>query len=123
MSYWNIFWRTFAQLATGVMAAALVVDWTTEWKASATTVGLGLLTALVGGLVAAGHAYVRTPAVSAVQKATRSLVQFVVAGAGVLAFNQVSDVIAVRNLAVPLAIGAVLSFALTFFQNQGAVEA
>jgi hypothetical protein len=122
LTYGNIFWRTFAQLATGVLSAALLVDWTTDYKASATVVGLGLLTALIGGVVAAGWAYVKSPADTPLQKAVRSLVQFVVSGVAAISINSVADLVSFPRLAVPIAVGAVLSFALTFLQNQGAVE-
>lgn len=118
----NIFWRTFAQLATGVLSAALLVDWTTDYKASATVVGLGLLTAAIGGAVAAGWAFVKSPAETPVQKAVRSLVQFVVSGIAAISINSVADLMSFPKLAVPIAVGAVLSFALTFLQNQGSVE-
>jgi len=120
--YWNIFWKTFAQLATGVMSAALLVDWSTDYKPGLTTVGLGLLAAGIGGVVAAGHAYYGTPAADAIGKATRSFIQFFVGGLGAIALNSVADFTTLPKLAVPLAAGAVLSFALTFFQYQGAVE-
>lgn len=125
MIYWNVFWKTFAQLATAVLGGALLLNWADEssYAANATIVGLGLLTAAVGGLVAAGWSYVKSPAESAVEKATRSLVQFLVAGLGVVAFNSVADLTSFPKLVVPLVIGAVLSFALTFFQNQGDVPA
>lgn len=118
LSTWNIFWRTFAQLAAGVMGAALLVDWTTDYKTAGVTVGLGLLTAAVGGLVAAGWAYVKSPAETPLEKAVRSLIQFVVSGLGVIAFNSLADLTSFPKLAVPIAVGAVLSFGLTYFQNQ-----
>jgi hypothetical protein len=122
LTYWSIFWRTFAGLATAALLAAQGYDWASgDYKARATQLGFALLVALAGGLIAAGWAFVRSPAVTALDKAIRSAVQFVLgAGAGVVV-NTFADLVSVGKLVVPAIIGALLAFAVTYFSNQGTV--
>ncbi len=109
----QIFVRTFAQIALPVLVAAGAFVWASDEdvKANATVIGLGLLTAFVGAVVAVLTAYAATPASTALGKATRSAVQ---AAAGVLAtlvFNSVADV---TSAGVVLA-GGVATVVLAFF--------
>lgn len=122
MSYWSIFWRTFAQLSAAALLAVGGLDWTASgFEASATTVGLALLGALVGGLVAAGWAFVSSPATTALEKAIRSAVQALIAVLAMFAYNSIGDVVNNGRLLVASIGGVVLAFLVTFFQNQGTV--
>lgn len=44
--------RTFAAAMAGILAAAAVADWTTDWKASGTALALGTIAAGIAGVVA-----------------------------------------------------------------------
>jgi hypothetical protein len=120
--YWSIFWRTFAAAAAVALSAALTWDWAaTNAKVNAVQLVVLLGAGAVAGLLAAGWAFVRSPAQTALDKAIRSLIETVVAGLGVIALNSVADWVALPKLLVPLVITAVGHFVLTFFQNQGTV--
>ncbi len=124
MTYFSIFWRTFAQLATAVVAGAQVYDWTNGEKgAGFALIGFGLLAALIGALVAVLWAFVSTPATTALEKALRSAAQAVAATLGGLAINSAADFVTVKAVLVSGAISVVLAFALTFFSYQGTVPA
>lgn len=119
--YWNIFWKTFAQLAAAALASAQVYFVT---QSNANTVnlsvtGFALVMAFLGALIAVGTAYVKTPATTALQKALRSGVQALVGGVATWAINSVADVVATERLLVPLAVSVVLAFGVTYFQSQG----
>ena len=123
MSLVSLFWRTFAQLATGVLVAALGYDFVSDSRASVSLLGLGLLAALVGAVVAVIHAYAAEPATSALQKALRSGAQAIAGTLVGLAFNAVSDLTADVHVIVGGIAAVVLSFGITFLQNQGAPPA
>jgi hypothetical protein len=123
MLYWNIFWRTFAQLAAASLLVIQVPDLIDEqWiKNTGGAVGLAMLSALIGGLIAAGWAFVRTPAVTALDKAVRSAIEKILGGLGALVFNTWAEVVAVPKILIGTIVVAVLSFAVTYFQYQGPV--
>ncbi len=119
MTYWRIFWKTFAQMAGGVLVAMQALDWTVEsFNASSSKLGLGLVLAAVAALGAVGWAFVRSPATTAVQKAIRSAVEAVLGGVGALVVNTWADVVAAERLIVPTLAAAVFAFGITYFQNQ-----
>lgn len=117
--YLNIFWRTFAALETAVMAAALGWDWATDFKVNVSKLAFLSFAPFIGALGAAGYAYVKTPALTALGKAIRAAVEKLVAGVVLLAVNSFADVLAIPNLLVPVGIAAVLSFVLTYLSYQG----
>lgn len=121
MSYWSIFWRTFAQLAASALLAVQALDWVSDFQASAEAMGLALLGALVGGLVAAGWAFVRSPAVSALDKALRSAVQALLGVVTLFAYNSVADVVSNVKLLVASIGSIIVAGLITYFQNQGTV--
>jgi predicted MFS family arabinose efflux permease len=124
MTYLSIGFRTFAQLATAVIAGAQVYDWTNGDKGVGfALVGFGLLAALIGALVAMLWAYVSSPATTALEKALRSAAQAVAATLGGLAINSGADLVATKALLVSGAIAVVLAFALTFLQYQSPTPA
>lgn len=122
LTYWSIFWRTFAALATATLVAAQGYDWASgDYKTKVAQLGFGLLLALIGALTAAGWAYVRSPAVTALDKAIRSLVQYLLGAVGAVVINSFADLVSLPKLLVPAIIGAVIAFGLAYFSNQGTV--
>jgi hypothetical protein len=117
--YVQIFTRTFAQLSLAVLLAAQGMVWVTghDARINVTTMALGLLMAAIGGLVAAGYAYARTPAETALGKAIRSAVQTVAAGLATLAINQVGDFAAAGTVLTGLVVATALAFGVTYLQN------
>jgi hypothetical protein len=121
MTYWNIFWKTFAQLAAAALATLQGLDWTIEgFNASSSKAGLALVLALIGALVATGWAFVSSPATTPVQKGLRSAVEAILGGVGAVVVNTWADVVAQERIIVPTLVAAVLAFAITYFQNQTA---
>lgn len=117
--YWRIFWKTFAQGAAAVLVVVQGYDWATpDYHQNLTSSAVLLGGVVVMALIATGYAYVKSPATTALQKATRSFVEWVVAGSATVAFNSVADLVSFVNLLVPLMIGAVLAFGVTYFMNQ-----
>lgn len=111
-----VFARTFAQLAGAALIAVQGYDWTTgdQIQNNGYLLGLALLAAVIGALVAAGWAFVGTPASSAVGKAIRSGVEKLIGGLGAVAFNSAADVVEFSRLIPALLIAAVLAFAITY---------
>jgi hypothetical protein len=122
MSYWSIFWRTFGQLALAALLAVQGLNWTDpeKVKINATTLGVALLAAAVGGLVAVLWAFAASPAATALEKAIRSAAQAAAGGLGALALNSAADVVSVPTLLLGIAVSVVFAFAITYFQNQTA---
>jgi hypothetical protein len=118
-TYWSIFWRTFAQLAVPVVVTAQAYDWVNgDKKVNASLLGFGLLVAFVGGIAAAGYAWVKTPATTALQKSIRSAVQAALGVLVALPVNAVGDVVQWPGLLLGGLSVVVGAFAITFFQNQ-----
>lgn len=119
MNYWQIFWRTFAQLSAAALVTLQGLDWTVEgFNASSSKAGLALVLALIGALVAAGWAFVSSPATTALNKGLRSAVQAILGGIGAVVVNTWADVVAMERIVVPTIVAAVLAFGITYFQNQ-----
>lgn len=122
MTYWRIFWRTFATLAAAVLVGAQTYDWVNgDKRANVVLIGLGLIVAAIGATGAALWAFAGSPATSPIEKALRSAAQALAAGLAGVAINSVGDLVAMPAALVTLGIGVVLSFFLTYLQNQGAV--
>lgn len=122
MNLWRIFWRTFAQLALAALLAVQGLDWTdlADVKVNASTLGVALLAAVVGGIVAMLWAYGATEASTALEKAIRSAAQAAAGGLGAIALNTAADVVALPALLVGIAVTVVFAFGITYFQNQPA---
>jgi hypothetical protein len=119
MTYWTILWRTFAQLAGAALLTLQGLDWTVEgFNASSSKAGLALVLALVGALVAAGWAFVGSPATTAVAKATRSAVEAILGGIGAVVVNTWADIVAIERIAVPTLVAAVLAFGVTYLSYE-----
>jgi hypothetical protein len=122
--YWSIFWRTFTVLAAAIFAAAQTWDWASDGAAiaNAQNVGWLLLGAFIGALVAAGWAFVNTPAVTPIEKAVRAAVQaLLMSGVATVTITNASDFISMKDMLVPSLSAIVLAFLLTYFNNQGGV--
>ncbi len=119
MNYVQIAFKTFAQLAAAALVSLQGLDWTVEgFNASSSKLGLALVLAAIGALVAVAWAFVSSPAVSALQKASRSAVQAIAGGIAAIVVNTWADVVTLPRLIVPIAVAAVLAFGVTFFSNQ-----
>jgi len=115
MPYLNIFVKTFAALATSALLAAQGYDWSGgDLRVNAENLGLALVLAAVGALIAAGWAYVQSPATTALQKAVRAAIQAILGGVGVIAVNSFADFVQLGAIIVPTLITAVLAFGVTF---------
>jgi len=122
MTLWSIFWRTFAQLAAAALLAVQGVDFLAgDVVNNATALGLALLMAFIGALIAVLWAFAGTPAVTAIQKAVRSAAQALAGGLGAIALNEASDLLSLPKVIVGVLVSVVLAFAITYFQNQGTV--
>lgn len=118
--YWQIFWKTFAQLAaSGLLAYQGYNVVQGNGTANLATLGFVLLAAALGAVVATGTAYWKSPATTAIQKAIRSGVQALTAGIATWALNSWQNVVSTEKLLIPLAISVGLAFAITYFQNAG----
>lgn len=111
-----VFARTFAQLAGAALIAVQGYDWTSgdQIQNNGYILGLALLAAVIGAVIAAGWAFIGTPAATPVGKATRSAIEKVLGGLGAVAFNSVADVVEFSRLIPSLAIAAVLAFVITY---------
>jgi hypothetical protein len=119
MQYWQILWRTFAQLAGAALLTLQGLDWTVEgFNASSSKAGLALVLALVGALVAVGWAFVSSPASSALEKGLRSGVEAILGGVGAVVVNTWADVVTLDRIVVPTIVAAVLAFGVTYFSYQ-----
>ena len=117
---WSIFWRTFAQLALAALLAVQGLNWTDPdtVRVDATNLGIALLAAVLGGIVAVLWAYAATPAATAVEKAVRSATQAAAGGLGAIVLNSVADVLSIGHLLIAIGVSVVFAFAITYFQNQ-----
>jgi hypothetical protein len=118
--YWSIFWRTFAQLALAVMLSVQGLEWVNPdaITLNATTAGLGLLGAAIGGLVAALWAFGLSAAATPLEKAVRSAVQALAGGLGAIVLNETQDFFDLPVVLLGTGVAMVFAFLVTFFQNQ-----
>lgn len=112
----GIFARTFAAMAGATLLAAQGYVWTTsaEYRENALIIGLGLLAAAVAGLLAVGAALVAGASPTRNGRAVRAFLEKLIAGVGVVAFNEVADVITFGKLLPPLLVASILAFAVTW---------
>ena len=110
-----VFARTFAQLAAAALIAVQGYDWASgnEIQDNGIVLGLALLSALIGALVAAGWAFVGSPAATPLGKAVRSGIEKVVGGVGAVAVSSVADLAELSRLVPSLLIAAALAFLIT----------
>lgn len=121
MNYWNILWKTFAQLAAAALLAVQGYSWVAEnFNASAAATGWALLGAAIGAVLAVLWAFVTSPAVTPLQKALRSAAEKLAGALSGLAIADAADLIEASKLVIPTIVAVVLAFAITYFQNQDA---
>lgn len=116
--------RTFMLLlaSSGAMAALLQTDWFEDWRTGAVTIGIAVLSALVGGISAfalAQSAWWQANVTSPVYKAGATALQQLGAALGSITIvNLTSDALAdVGQMVVNFCVAAVLAFGLAFAQN------
>jgi hypothetical protein len=116
----GVFTRTFLVLAGSVLLAVQGLEWAdgTLIGNNVLTLGLGLLAAAVGAVLAVAAAYIAGPATTKLQKSVRAFLEKIVAGIGVVAFSTAADVVAFGKLVVPLLIAAVFAFAITYISTE-----
>jgi len=112
----GIFTRTFLVLAGSVLLAVQGMEWAdaTLIGNNVLTLGLGLLSALVGALFAVAAAYVIRPSANKLEKSVRAFFEKILAGGLVVAFSSVADLVAFGKLLPPLLVAAAFSFVITF---------
>ena len=119
--YWSIFWRTFSVAAAAVLGSAEIykalVD---DVRLGADVLLAGLIMAAIAGVLAAGHAWVASPAVTPLGKALRQAVQVALGTLATVVITVPTDLLELGPVLVPGVIATVLAFAVTYFANQGA---
>jgi len=118
--YWSIFWRTFSVAAAALLGSAelykALVD---DVRLGADVLLAGLIMAAIAGLLAAGHAWVASPAVTPLGKALRQAVQVALATLATVVITVPTDLLELGPVLVPGIIATVLAFFVTLFANQG----
>lgn len=120
--YWSIFWRTFSVAAAAVLGSAelykALVD---DVTIGADLLVAGLIMAGIAGLLAAGHAWIATPAVTPLGKALRAAGQVALGTLATVAITVPTDILNLGPVLVPGIIATGLAFFVTLFANQGPV--
>jgi len=118
--YWSIFWRTFSVAAAAVLGSAEI------YKALVDNVRLGvdvllagLIMAAIAGLLAAGQAWVASPAVTPLGKALRQAAQVALGTLATVVITVPTDLLQLGPVLYPGIIATVLAFFFTLFANQG----
>jgi hypothetical protein len=120
--YWSIFWRTFSVAAAALLGSAEIYKaLQDDFSIGADLLLAGLIMAGLAGLIAAGHAYVASPAVTPLGKAIRQAFQVALATLATVVITVPTDVLNLGPVLVPGAIATVLAFFVTLFANQGAL--
>jgi hypothetical protein len=112
----GVFTRTFLVLAGAVLVAVQGLEWADSSLIgnNALTLGLGLLSAALGGLGAVAAAYLIHPSASKIEKAIRAFIEKILAGGIVVTFSSAADLVAFGKLLPALLIAAVFSFVITY---------
>jgi hypothetical protein len=118
----GVFARTFLVLAGSVLLAVQGLAWADKTLIgnNALTLGLGLLSAVIGALLAVAAAYLVRPSGSKLEKAVRAFLEKVIAGIGVVTVSSLADLVAFGKLLPPLLIAALFSFLITFASTEPA---
>lgn len=111
----GIFVRTFAALAGAGLLAVQGYDWSSSdtIRNNGYALGLMLLSAVVGSIVAVAWAFVASPAGTALEKGFRAAVEKVVGGLGAVAINSQADLVGMGKLIPSVLIAAALAFFVT----------
>jgi len=112
----GVFTRTFLVLAGAVLVAVQGLEWAdpTLIGNNVLTLGLGLLSAAIGGVLAVAAAYLIHPSASKLEKAIRAFLEKIVSAGLVITFSTVADLVAFGKLLPPLLVAAAFSFVITF---------
>ena len=112
----GVFSRTFLVMAGSVLVAVQGLEWVNPdlLGNNVLTLGLGLLSAAVGGALAVAAAYLIHPSASKLEKSIRAFLEKLLAGVGVVTFSSLADLVAFGKLLPPLLIASVFAFAITY---------
>ena len=112
----GVFTRTFLVLAGTTLVAVQGLEWADPDLIgnNALTLGLGLLSALVGALFAVAAAYLIRPSASKLEKSIRAAIEKILSAGLVLTFSSVADLVTFGKLLPPLLIAAAFSFVITY---------
>jgi len=112
----GVFSRTFLVLAGAMLLAVQGLDWldSTLIGNNVLTLGLALLSAVLGAGAAVGAAYLLRPSGSKLEKAFRAFLEKLLGGGLVLTFSSLADLVAFGKLLPALLVAAVFSFIITF---------
>lgn len=112
----GVFSRTFLVMTGAVLVAVQGLQWVNPEALgnNITTLGLGLLSAVVGGVLAVAAAYLIHPSATKLEKAFRAFLEKVLAGGLVVTFSSVAELVAFGKLLPPLLIAAAFSFVITY---------
>jgi hypothetical protein len=112
----GVFTRTFLVLAGSVLVAVQGLEWADSSLIgnNALTLGLGLLSAALGGLGAVAAAYLIHPSASKLEKSIRAFIEKLIAGGIVVTFSSVADLVDFGKLLPALLIAAAFSFVITY---------
>src|SRR6185436_16346912 len=91
----GVFSRTFLVLAGAVLVAVQGLEWadSTLIGNNVLTLGLGLLSAAIGGFLAVAAAYLIHPSASKLEKAIRAFLEKIVSAGLVITFSSVADLV------------------------------
>lgn len=109
--------RTFAASMVGVLGTVVVAAQASDWNAGLVTLTVGVVTALVAGLIAGALAWKDVTASTPAGKALATFLQFVAAGLATVTVATVADIVALPHLLVPMLVAAAVAALQTFVQN------
>ena len=109
--------RTLLAGLSGVAATAATIDWVTDYRVGAVTVGLALLTVAVASVAAYFLALGDHTADSPVGKALAQFGQMFGAGLATFAFNSVADIAPMARSATTLLVTSAFSALATLALN------
>lgn len=120
--YWSIFWRTFSVASAALLSSAEIYKALSDnFQIGSDLLIGGLIMAAIAGLLASGHAWAATPAVTPLGKALRQGIQVALATIATVVITVPTDILELGPVLVPGLIATGLAFFVTLFANQGAV--
>ena len=111
------FFRTFAASMVGVLGAAVVAAQASDFNAGLVALTIGVVAALLAGLVSALQAFAGRAPATPIGKGIATTLQFLAAGLATIVVADLSDVTNLPRLLLPLVVAAVLAGLQTFAQN------
>ena len=122
MVYVRIFVKTFLSLAGAALLAVGGLDFVTDYAASFNHLGLLLAAAALAAVIAVGWAYVKSPAITAEDKALRQFVEAVLVFAGAFVLNTWADWVNFGKALGPVIVTTILTVGGTYLANKGNPE-